>query len=149
MQVNVERSREDAATAIAASVPARQVRAFDEAVTALVRLYQFRDREETVAFGLSVAQALSLSATTRALDAMAGRRLVRRTRDPADRRVRRAELTATGRRMWRRLHAELLAVDRAVLEGLAAPEREAVTRAVARLAEATARWRETRRAVAV
>jgi hypothetical protein len=44
----------------------RQVRDFREAIAELVKKYQFRDRNETVAYGVSVSQAYALRALYRA-----------------------------------------------------------------------------------
>jgi DNA-binding MarR family transcriptional regulator len=55
----------------------------------------------------SVAAALDVSVATasRALDALAGRKLARSAEDEADRRVRRVEITAAGRRLADKLAA--------------------------------------------
>jgi DNA-binding MarR family transcriptional regulator len=55
---------------------------------------------------------LSLSATSRALDGLARQKLVQRTEDPDDRRVRRLQLTAKGDRLVN----NLVALRRAGLE---------------------------------
>ena len=129
----------------------------------LLKQYQFRDRNETVAYGLSVSQAyalrslaehgpltmgalavglyLSVSATTRVVDQLVDGKLVRRTQDRSDRRVWHVALTARGRSIWSRIERELLDVDREVLRTLSAGERDAVIRAMDLLGRATARWR--------
>lgn len=146
-----------------ARVAEARLHAFDAAIAGLVKLYQFRDREEPVAYGLSVSQAyalralaergplamgalsaelrLSVSAATRMVDALVARGLVRRTASREDRRVRRVALSARGRALWDRLHGELLAIDRRVLSGLSAAEADRVIGVLRHLADAIAAWR--------
>ena len=103
---------------------AEQTRAFRRVMSGLVKKYQFRDRSETVAFGLSVSQAyalgslfehgtltmgglaadlqLTVSTATRVVDPLVARALVRRGVAPEDRRICRVALTPKGRRLWRR-----------------------------------------------
>ena len=141
----------------------RECREFQRVMSGLLKQYQFRDRSETVAYGLSVSQAyalralaedgpltmgalasglyLSVSAATRVIDALVGRRLVRRRQDLADRRVWRVELSARGGALWRRLEDELLEIDAGVLACLAPRERRALIRAIGQLSRATAEWR--------
>lgn len=133
----------------------------------LVKRYQFRDRNEIVAHGLSVSQAyalralfelgplsmgalagelrLSVSAATRVVDPLVARRLVRRAAGATDRRVRTTALTAAGRQLWERLEAELLDIDRRVLAGLSARERGAVVRVLEALGRETDVWRDAQR----
>ena len=148
-------------------MPARrleqQVREFQRVMLELLKQYQFRDRNETVAYGLSVSQAYALrslaangpltmgalaaalslsgSTTTRVVDPLVRDKLVRRTQDSRDRRVWRAALTARGRSVWSRIERELLDIDTEVLRTLTASERDAVIRAMSTLGRATARWR--------
>ena len=140
-----------------------QVREFNRAMAGLVKRYQFRDRNETVAYGLSVSQAyalralaergplamgelaeelrLSVSAATRVVDPLVTRRLVRRASGRDDRRVRVATLTSAGQRLWGRLEGELLEIDRRILAGLSAGEREVVLRVIDALGRETDAWR--------
>lgn len=142
---------------------AGEVREFNRAMAELVKRYQFRDRNETVAYGLSVSQAyalralaergslamgelaeelrLSVSAATRVVDPLVTRRLVRRAPGHDDRRVRVATLTTAGEQLWVRLERELLEIDRRVLAGLSAREREAVVRVIEALGRETDAWR--------
>ena len=141
----------------------RQVRDFREAIAELVKKYQFRDRNETVAYGISVSQAyalralhragplvmkdlaedlyLSVSTLTRVVDQLVGKKLVRRSRSEEDRRLCLVELTARGRALWRRLEDELMEIDEEILSRLSAGEREAVIGVLRLLAEATDAWR--------
>ena len=140
-----------------------ECREFQRVMSGLLKQYQFRDRSETVAYGLSVSQAyalralsegggltmgtlagelyLSVSAATRVVDSLVERRLVRRTQDPFDRRVWRVEMSARGRALWRRLEDELLEIDAGVLSRLSPTERRALIRAIAQLSQATTEWR--------
>lgn len=142
---------------------ARQVREFRDAIAELVKKYQFRDRNETVAYGVSVSQAyalralcregslnmkeladdlhLSVSTLTRVVDQLEAKKLVRRDRGDRDRRVCRVEPTGRGRALWQRLETELMEIDEEILSQLSSREREAVIRVLRRLAEATDAWR--------
>ena len=143
-------------------------RDFGAAMAELVKKYQFRDRNETVAYGVSVSGAYALraldqhgpltmgalaaelhvtvSTASRVVDQLVGQGLVRRRQDADDRRVWRVEPSAAGRRIWSRIAAELHAIDREILASLSPSEREAVLRAVRALGEATERWRAAKRA---
>ena len=133
-----------------------------------MKKYQFRDRNETVAYGLSVSQAyalgalesggplsmgalaadlhLTVSTTTRVVDSLVERRLVGRKSDPGDRRVCRVALSARGAALWRRLEGELIAMEEEVLRALLPAERDAVIRALRLLSHATDEWRERKAA---
>lgn len=144
-------------------IPEGQVRDFRDAIAELVKKYQFRDRNEIVAYGLSVSQAyalralhragpllmkelaadlqLSVSALTRVVDQLESSKLARRSRGEQDRRVCRVELTARGRSLWQRLEGELMEIDEEILSQLSSGERRAVVRVLLLLAEATDAWR--------
>ena len=47
-----------------------QTRAFQSVMVGLLKLYQFRDRNETVAYGLSVSQAYALRSLSENLRVM-------------------------------------------------------------------------------
>ena len=140
-----------------------QTRAFQSVMVGLLKLYQFRDRNETVAYGLSVSQAyalrslaeagalamselarelnLTVSSGTRVVDPLVNRKLVRRSQSRVDRRVWHVSLTSKGERIWRRLEAELLAIDSRVLATLSSAQREVVIRTMEAVASATREWR--------
>jgi len=144
--------------------------AFDlQRVTAgLVKKFQFRDRNDTVAYGLSVSQAyslralaergpltmgelaedlgLSLSTMTRSVHPLVEQALLRRVSDPSDRRVCRIELTKEGQSLWSKIEGELVANDVEVLRTIAPSEREAVIRALAALSGAIDAWRAEKKA---
>lgn len=141
----------------------RQARDFREAIAELVKKYQFRDRNETVAYGISVSQTyalralhragplvmkalaenlhLSVSALTRAVDQLVEKKLVRRARSEEDRRLCVVELTARGSALWRRLEDELMEIDEEILSPLSEGERQAMIDVLRLLAEATDAWR--------
>ncbi|MEN8184987.1 MAG: MarR family transcriptional regulator [Myxococcota bacterium] len=141
----------------------QQIRDFRDAIAELVKKYQFRDRNETVAYGLSVSQAyalralhrrgplamgelaqdlhLSVSTVTRVVDPLVDKGLVRRSRSAHDRRVCRVELAPRGFRLWRRLEDELMEIDEEILSILTGREREAVIRVLRTLSRATDAWR--------
>ena len=140
-----------------------QVRNFRDAIAELVKKYQFRDRNETVAYGVSVSQAyalrclhregplvmkelaqdlhLSVSTLTRVVDQLVAKKLARRSRGEGDRRLCRVELTPRGRALWRRLEDELMEIDEEILSQLSTGERQAVIDVLRLLAEATDAWR--------
>lgn len=98
------------------------------AISDLVKLYQFRNRDEKLYSGVTVAQAYCLralwlrgplsmgelarevtvpvSTMTGVVDQLVARRLVIRRTAPEDRRSLRVELSASGRRLYDRSNAE-------------------------------------------
>lgn len=144
-----------------------QTRDFQHVMVRLLKKYQFRDRNETVAYGLSVSQAyalrslyelgpltmgalaedlhLTVSSTTRLVDSIVNAGHAERVQSDSDRRVWRAGLTTPGRATWRKLERELLGIDERVLRTLAPGERESIIRAIRLLADATESWRRAKR----
>ncbi len=142
---------------------AAQAAELQRVMAQLLKKYQFRDRNETVCYGLSVSQAyalralnesgaltmselaaemrLSLSTMTRIVDQLVRRALVVRMRSPLDRRICDVAPTRAGRTLWARIEAELIASDREVLRGISPRERELVIEVIARLSEAVDVWR--------
>jgi DNA-binding MarR family transcriptional regulator len=140
-----------------------QTRAFQSVMVGLIKLYQFRDRNEMVAYGLSVSQAyalrslaergplamselaedlnLTLSSTTRVVDPLVERKLVKRAQSRSDRRVWRVSLTSKGEGRWSKIESELLAIDSRVLATFPSAQRETLIEAVEALANATREWR--------
>ena len=140
-----------------------QARALRDATVELVKKYQFRDRNETVAHGLSVSQTYALgtiarqgplamadvagdlrltaSTMSRVVDQLVRKGLVVREQSARDRRVWRVAATTSGRTLWRRIDDSLRAIDREVLASVAPAERPGMIRAVRLLSEATDRWR--------
>lgn len=141
-----------------------QAMELQQAVSGLVKKFQFRDRNETVAYGLSVSQAyvlralselgpltmgglaaemrLSVSTMTRVVAQLDRKSLVRRTSDARDGRVCRVALSGRGQSQWQRIEDELVAADLAVLQTIPSAERETVIRAIGKLSAAIDNWRE-------
>jgi len=135
----------------------RQARQLDRELTALIKRYQFRDRNRVLCDGITVSQCyalreiamegslvmtklagrmyLSLSAMTRVADQLEASGLVRRRRLPADRRVHLVELTAAGRVLLRRIDARTRSREREVLARLSPSEREGLIAGLHRLNE--------------
>ena len=138
------------------------------AVSGLVKKFQFRDRNETVAYGLSVSQAyilralselgpltmgglanemrLSISTMTRVVAQLDRKSLVRRTPDPNDGRVCRVALSPRGQSQWQRIEDELVAAAFEVLQTIPSGERETVIRAIGKLSDAIDNWRAQKKA---
>ena len=144
-----------------------QAHDLQRAMARLVRKYQFRDRNETVCHGLSVAQAyalralseegplamgelagelrVSVSTMTRVVDPLVRKQLARRVADPGDRRLCRIVLSEAGARLWATIERDLTANDAAVLRGISPAERETVIRVIGLLSEAVDVWRARQR----
>ncbi len=140
-----------------------QARALRDATVELVKKYQFRDRSETVAYGLSVSQTYALgsvvrlgplamadladdlhlqaSTLSRVVDQLVRKEWVQREQSSEDRRVWHVAATRAGLALWRQIDGELLAIDRDVLASLPPADRPDVIRAVRLLSAATDRWR--------
>jgi len=139
----------------------RDTRDLYDALTDLVRLYQFRDRNVICCYDVSVTQCYALQTLTRAgtmaLGALAkdllldkstasrvvetlGRKgYVRRSADPGDARVVRIEITAKGRDLHERIERQLIDEERGIIARLEPEVRRAaigVVRDLARLAAA-------------
>jgi len=138
----------------------RDAEALHEALSGLVRLYQFRDRGQICCFDVSVPQCYGLEAlvregpltlgevasclylekstASRVVDALERKGYVTRAPHPGDRRA--LDLTATpaGRRLVGRIRASLLEDAKAVIEDLSPPFRREAARFLQRLTEVTA-----------
>jgi DNA-binding MarR family transcriptional regulator len=144
-----------------------QAMELQRAVSGLVKKFQFRDRNETVAYGLSVSQAyvlralselgplnmgtlaaemrLSISTMTRVVAQLDRKSLVRRMPDARDGRVCRVALSARGQSQWQRIEDELVAADLEVLQTIPSAERETVIRAIGKLSDAIDHWRDQKK----
>lgn len=80
------------------------------------------------------------SNVTGLIDRMEKAGWVRRTDDPADRRVYRVTLTTSGRRLWERVSPRYLDVVAQVTKGLNAKQAQATLQALKQLQEGAARW---------
>jgi DNA-binding MarR family transcriptional regulator len=136
-------------------------RALNEAVSDLVRIYQFRDRDQICCYDISVTQCYALEAleahgamrsgalaallridkstTTRVVDALVRKEYVARMIDAEDRRAVALQVTAAGRRLLRKIQDGLVAQHLDLLSDLTPEVRSqtiAVLRQLARRAEA-------------
>ena len=126
------------------------------ALSALVRIYQYRDRDRICCHDISVTQCHALetlvergpqrsqelsdalrldkSTTTRVVDALVRKAYVERTPDPADRRAVTLRATAAGRRLYQRINAELVQQQAGLLADLDPALRAGTLEVIRRLA---------------
>jgi MarR family 2-MHQ and catechol resistance regulon transcriptional repressor len=151
-----------AQTDIHADVALRQdAEDLHEALSGLVRLYQFRDRDQICCFDVSVAQCYGLEAlvregpltlgglaerlylekstASRVVDALERKGYVTRAAHPGDRRALQLRVTPTGRRLVERIRVSLVEDARAVLEGLSPSLRREAASFLDRLTEVAAK----------
>lgn len=132
--------------------------ALHAALSHLVRVYQFRDRDQICCYDISVTQCYALEAlveqgpmrsktlsdalkldkstTTRVVDALVRKDYVARLPDPDDARAVSLKVTASGRRLYERINGALIAQQADLLRGLAPSVRAAATEVIRRLAKA-------------
>jgi DNA-binding MarR family transcriptional regulator len=135
-------------------------RAFYAALSDLIRVYQFRDRDRICCHDVSVSQCYALEAlvrrgemtlndlaahlyldkstASRVVDALERKGYVDRAPHPGDRRALLLLATAAGRELYARIERDLLAEEEALLAGFDPEIRRAMTQLVARLARAAA-----------
>jgi MarR family transcriptional regulator for hemolysin len=115
-------------------------RAFDDALAAaggstpvwlilLAVKTQPIDNQRTLAGAVGIQGAT----LTHHLDNLEGDRLVRRVRDPGNRRIQRVELTDAGERMFRRLREAAMAFDQRLRRDLSDRDQAAIRRLLAKL----------------
>jgi DNA-binding MarR family transcriptional regulator len=139
-----------------------QARQLHRALTALVKQYQFRDRNDICCHGISVSQCyalealgehgtltmqalaeqlqLAVSTVTRLIDQLVDKRLVQRHTTARDRRVCCVSLTADGDDLLQTIHAELIAREQAILQRLPEDTRPHVIWAIEELSRAVDAW---------
>lgn len=132
--------------------------ALHAAVSQLVRLYQFRDRDKICCHDISVTQCYALevlveqgpsrsqalaealmldkSTTTRVIDALVRKAYVRRSRDPDDARAVLLQVTPEGRQLYERINDDLIEQQAELLRDLDPQARAGATEIVRRLARA-------------
>ena len=132
--------------------------ALQEALTDLVRAYQFRDREAICCYDVSLGQSHALerllregsmtmndfaaalflekSSASRLVDGLVKKGYVTRRQDQNDGRFVRIELTKPGRLLAERLENDLVSERSALLEDFSERERRTIVRALAKLADA-------------
>lgn len=131
-----------------------------EALSELVRVYQFRDREGICCYDISVTQCYALDAlirrdaltlgevatqlyldkstTSRVLAALVRKGYVRRSSHPTDARAVLLRATPAGRRLHERIHHDLVSEARRLLQGFAPDVRRGAIRLIRALAQAAA-----------
>jgi DNA-binding MarR family transcriptional regulator len=127
-----------------------------EAMSELVRVYQFRDRKRICYYDLSVTQCYAIetllvhgpltlnglaaelyidkSTASRVVDALERKGYVRRSVDPEDGRALQLGVTEKGRKLHSRIETDLVDGMKALLGDIDRDVRQATTRLVARLA---------------
>jgi DNA-binding MarR family transcriptional regulator len=131
------------------------------ALSELVRVYQFRDRDRICCHDLSVTQCYAIEAllrrgpstlndlaaelllekstASRVVAALERKGYVARTPHPEDGRAVVLRATAPGRRLHERIHGDLVEEERLLLEDFEPVVREAAARLILRLARAAGR----------
>jgi MarR family 2-MHQ and catechol resistance regulon transcriptional repressor len=138
----------------------RDAETLHEALSGLVRLYQFRDRDQICCFDVSVPQCYGLEAlvregpltlgelagrlyldkstASRVVDALERKGYVARAPHPGDRRALQLTATPAGRRLVGRIRASLVGESKAVLADLSPAIRREAARFLTRLTEVVA-----------
>ncbi|HEX2189314.1 MAG TPA: MarR family transcriptional regulator [Longimicrobiaceae bacterium] len=128
------------------------------ALTELIRVYQFRDRDRICCYDVSVTQCYALEATvldgplslndlaarlyldkstaSRVVDGLERKGYVERTESPRDRRVLRLVATPAGRALHARIQRDLLDQERELLSEFDPEVRRSMTRLIGQLARA-------------
>ena len=139
----------------------RHARDLHNAVSELVRVYQFRDRKCIFYFDVSVTQCYAISAllrlgpttlnalaadlyldkstASRVVDSLERKGYVRRVVDSADARALRLKVTPGGRALHKRISGDLVDEMKGLIQDLDPAVRTAATGLVARLADAASR----------
>lgn len=129
-----------------------------DALSNLVRVYQFRDRDRICCYDVSVTQCYALeglirvgsmtlnelaahlfldkSTASRVVDALERKGYVARTQHPKDRRAVLLEATPTGRTLEGRIREEILAEEQQLLADFPHEVRRAMTELLSRLGRA-------------
>ena len=130
--------------------------ALHAAVSDLVRIYQFRDRDKICCYDVSVTQCYAMeillrdgpmqlgrlaaalrldkSTTSRVIDALERKKYVERVPSPDDRRALALRITRAGKALNARIHADLIAQQKDLLRDLDPQLRASVTDVIERLA---------------
>jgi MarR family transcriptional regulator, 2-MHQ and catechol-resistance regulon repressor len=132
--------------------------ALHEALSHLVRVYQFRDRDRICCYDVSVTQCYALevlvergplrsmsladalkldkSTTSRVVDALVRKGYVEKTVDADDARAVSLRVTRQGRALYERINGELISQQAELIRGLDADVRAGATEIIRRLARA-------------
>jgi DNA-binding MarR family transcriptional regulator len=133
---------------------------FHRALTDLIRVYQFRDRDRVCGYGVTVTEShavdrltkvgpmtlnalaetlhLDKSTVSRVVDGLEEKGHVRRRRHPVDGRALLLEATAKGRRLCNRIEMDRVAAEEKLLVDFTPEMLLAATTALSRLARAAA-----------
>lgn len=136
----------------------KEAEALHAAVSDLVRIYQFRDRDKICCYDISVTQCYALEAlvergpsrsqalaevlrldkstTTRVVDALVRKSYVERLPDPEDARAVSLRVTPDGRKLYERINSELIAQQIDLIRDLDPEVCTAATEILRRLARA-------------
>lgn len=136
-----------------------------DALSNLVRVYQFRDRDRICCYDVSVTQCYALeglvhlggmtlndlaahlyldkSTASRVVDALERKGYVARTPHPQDRRAVLLEATETGRALENKIRSEMLVEEQKLLADVPHDARQAMIQLLSRLARAAASRVET------
>jgi len=136
---------------------AADTRSFYEALSELIRVYQFRDRDRICCHDVSITQCYALEAlareramtlndlashlyldkstTSRVVDALERKGYVVRTEHPADGRALRLKITGAGRALHGRILNDILAEEEALLAEFNPEVRRSMTQVFIRLAK--------------
>ena len=131
----------------------------------LNRRYQFRDWNQICCYGITISQShildvlaeegdltmqqvagrmfKSVSTMTRVVAQLVRRGYVRRHRDPEDRRVVHVSITPQGKAIVAAISRDLIATQRAILEGIPREQWEGAFAVLEALARGARRWQET------
>lgn len=147
------------------NIPDKQLQddavALHQALSELLRVYQYRDRDRICCYDISVTQCHALelltergpvrsqtlaealrldkSTTTRVVDALVRKGYASRLTDPEDARARCLSVTPSGRSLYERINAELVTQQRDILSDLEPAVRTAATQLIRKLAVAANR----------
>jgi MarR family transcriptional regulator, 2-MHQ and catechol-resistance regulon repressor len=136
---------------------AGDTRSFYEALSELLRVYQFRDRDRICCHDVSITQCYALEAlareramtlndlashlyldkstTSRVVDALERKGYVVRSEHPADGRALRLKITPTGRTLHGKILNDILAEEEALLAEFSPKVRRSMTQVLVRLAK--------------
>jgi DNA-binding MarR family transcriptional regulator len=136
----------------------QDAQALHAALSHLVRVYQFRDRDRICCYDVSVTQCYALevlvergplrsvaladglrldkSTTSRVVDALVRKGYVEKLADPDDARAVSLRATATGRALYEKIDGELIAQQAELIRGLDPDVRAGATEIIRRLAKA-------------
>ena len=143
----------------------RDASALYEALSDLIRVYQFRDRDRICCHDLSVTQCYALEAlsrtagmtmndlsarlyldkstTSRVVNALQRKGYAVRAIDPDDGRVTRLGLTPAGSKLHLQIHREIVNQEKELLGDFDSDTRQALAKLIRRLADAAAARVET------